>query len=109
MAKWTTAASISRRFLVGTERLLDYSRRGNLPMRTDPDGTVLYDEEIVQCLFRLRRAAPDAPVENLGVLGQSFLNAPERSRVASRQSEPVPRRGAVWPMALPLTGTGPFR
>jgi hypothetical protein len=106
MAKWTTAASISRRFLVGSERLFDFSRRGNLPMRTDADGTVLFDEEIVQCLFRLRRATPEAPSQNLGVLGQSFLNAPERSRAAARRSEPVPRSNAQPELRLLRTGTG---
>jgi hypothetical protein len=73
MATWKSAAELSRAYLVGAERLLEYSRRGNLPMSLADDGTALFDEEIVCRLFRSRRSAPPVNGQNLGVLGEARL------------------------------------
>jgi hypothetical protein len=74
MANWMTARQISKRFAVGEERLLDYSRRGNLPMRREPDGVTLFDESVVARFFRPRSGAMLQPNgKNLGVLGESRL------------------------------------
>ncbi len=77
MATWKTADEISRRFIVGADRLDDYSRRGNLPRSFEADGTVLFDEDMVARFFRPRHAqgvlltSPD----HLGVLGETRLGA----------------------------------
>jgi hypothetical protein len=73
MADWRSANHLSRKYLVSGERLLAYARRGNLPMLSDADGGLLYDEHFVQLLFRPRSAVPSQPGANLGVLGQSRL------------------------------------
>jgi hypothetical protein len=91
MANWTTASGISRNYSVGVERLLEYSRRGNLPMRKEPDGTLLFDEEIVRCFFRLRSARAEAPVNNLGVLGQAHLSSVQNGMLPTRRSAPTQR------------------
>jgi hypothetical protein len=73
MATWKSAAELSRAYLVGADRLLDYSRRGNLPMSLEADGTPLFDEQIVARLFRSRRSVPPVNGQNLGVLGEARL------------------------------------
>lgn len=105
MATWKTAPELSRRYLVGAERLLDYSRRGNLPMRREADGTPLFDEDIVARLFRLRHAlgVPLTSGANLGVLGETRLGTfalptTESSREARRRA----LRFAEAPRAAPV-------
>jgi hypothetical protein len=69
MAKWVTAAEIAKRYLVGETRLREYCQRGNLPIWRRGDECVLYDEEVVGKLFRLRTGDQ----RSLAVLGISRL------------------------------------
>ena len=77
MPKWKTAEELALTYVVGEERLLEYGRRGNLPMFCDQDGTMRFDELFVAKLFRtlpghaVSFAVPSGP--NLGVLGVSRL------------------------------------
>ncbi|HLV67313.1 MAG TPA: hypothetical protein VKY73_15935 [Polyangiaceae bacterium] len=89
MATWKTAAELSAKYLVGGERLSEYSRRGNLPSLRLPDGTALFDEDIVARFFRARNAAyaPMAPAQNLGVLGEARLGTPEPAPAPSAREE----------------------
>lgn len=102
MATWKTAAELSAKYLVGGERLSEYSRRGNLPSLRLPDGTALFDEDIVARFFRVRAAthAPVPPAPHLGVLGEARLGTseahcepiarPSRPRVQRRPSASAP-------------------
>ena len=92
MATWTTASELSGRYLVGPERLLDYSRRGNLPMLRGTDGVPLFDEQVVARLFpaRQQRLAPSGA--NLGVLGSSRLGPANPPEISEREA----RRREIW-------------
>jgi hypothetical protein len=88
-----TATDLSRRYLVGPDRLLEYSRRGNLPMSRSADGTILFDEDFVVRLFRSRSAAPAATdATSLAVLGSSRLGVATAPEISSREA----RRQEVW-------------
>jgi hypothetical protein len=73
MARWKTAEELSQDYLVGSARLLAYSRRGNLPMLRGDDGAEQFDEEIVAQLFRRRETPDAASLGNLGVVGEARL------------------------------------
>jgi hypothetical protein len=78
MARWMTGSEISTRYIASEQKLLDYARRGNMPMLRRDDGSVLFDEEHAAILFRPRGPSPGlaAPTEgepNLSVLGASRL------------------------------------
>lgn len=77
MPQWKTADELARTYVVGEQRLLEYSRRGNLPMRSDEHGTAHFDERFVAKFFRTQPGlavsftAPTGPC--LGVLGLSRI------------------------------------
>lgn len=112
MPTWKTAAELCRRYLVGADRLAEYSRRGNLPMTHEEDGPALFDEDFVARFFRLRHAVGVAmgPVGHLGVLGEARLG------VSTLPAAPGPRevrrrhlrrgRGVEAEGSLRRTGTG---
>jgi hypothetical protein len=70
---WVTIEAIAERYRVGTDRLLDYARRGNLPCRRVLDGETFVDEAVVATLFRPRSGAAVSYAEptgpHLGILG----------------------------------------
>ncbi len=93
MARWMTGSEISARYIASEQKLLDYARRGNMPMLRQDDGSVLFDEGHAATLFRPRGpspllAAPPGGKPNLGVLGVSQLG--ERAAPPSPAAEPVP-------------------
>lgn len=112
MATWKTAAELCRRYVVGPERLADYSRRGNLPMLAEEGAPALFDEDFVARFFRLRHAqgAPLTHGGHLGVLGEVRLG------VHTLPASPGPRemrrrairQGHTPVVGIPLrpTGTG---
>lgn len=74
MARWITAAELSKIFVVGSERLLEFARRGDLPCHWDQQGRALFDSEYASTLFRRRGVALAAHAEpHLGVLGSVRL------------------------------------
>ena len=77
---------------MGAERLLEYSRRGNLPMSRGADGVPVFDEDVVACLFPSRHASAPQTGASLGVLGSSRLGA----ATASEPSEREARRLEIW-------------
>ena len=76
MARWRSADELCERYLVGEQRLLAFSRRGNLPMLSQNGQLPLFDEDIVARLFR-RRDESDAPAHEggWGTLGSARLGA----------------------------------
>jgi hypothetical protein len=76
MANWITADEIAEIYAVGPQRLAAYAMRGNLPWRRQGDAT-LYDEAVVQRLFRPRRGGIVVTRAHagahLGVLGVSHM------------------------------------
>lgn len=96
MARWMTGTEVSERYSIGAQRLLEYSRRGDLPCYWTDSGEVMFDADTVALLFvprsaELRRTGPD-----LGTLGQLRLGPdlqedaaaapPKRRRPPARQS-----------------------
>ena len=80
MAKWMTGPEISARYIASEQKLLDYARRGNMPMLRQDDGCILFDEEHAAILFRRRGpspalSAPGVDKPDLGVLGVARLGA----------------------------------
>jgi hypothetical protein len=73
MPNWMTAAQIAERYAVGEDRLVAYSRRGNLPFCRTDEGTTLFDERTVARFFRPRGpalvAAQAVRGPHLGLLG----------------------------------------
>jgi hypothetical protein len=73
MPTWMTAAQIAERYVVGEDRLIAYSHRGNLPFRRSDEGATLFDERAVARFFRPRGhglvAARPARGPHLGLLG----------------------------------------
>ena len=121
MPQWKTAEQISALYVVGEERLIAYSRRGNLAMRRRPDGAVLFDEDGVARFFRTRIAAAaalSAPrANNLGVLGVARLGEAPQANATVAAAAPAPspradrrralRRAAAQPITIPpLAATG---
>jgi hypothetical protein len=80
---------ISARYVVSEQKLLDYARRGNMPMLRQDDGSVVFDEGHAAMLFRPRGPSPGpatAPMDgrqNLGVLGVSHLGERASARRTS--------------------------
>jgi hypothetical protein len=89
MAKWMTGAEISARYITSEQKLLDYARRGNMPMLRQDDGGIVFDADHAAILFRPR--GPDGQ-PNLGVLGAARLG--ERAEEPAPHSQRAPR-GAV--------------
>jgi hypothetical protein len=54
MPTWMTAAQLAERYAVGEDRLIAYSRRGNLPFRQASGGALVFDEAFVARFFRPR-------------------------------------------------------
>ena len=79
MSEWWPAERISEHYVVGENRLMAYSARGNLPSRRDGQGRWLFDVDVVRSLFRCRDAAmaPDLPAGTLGAvkLGDEWNDA----------------------------------
>ena len=77
MANWMTGSEISARYVASEQKLLDYARRGNMPMLRRDDGSVVFDEVHAAILFRRRGPRRGWPRRadggNLGVLGVSRL------------------------------------
>lgn len=92
MASWATAADLSQRYAVGLARLLDFSRRGNLPMRHDASGTPVFDEDIVMRLFGSRSAPAAEAGASLGTLGSVTLGVAGTPKLSPREV----RRREVW-------------
>ena len=95
MANWMTASEIAHRYRVGETRLLDFSRRGNLPLFRSPDGRTLFDEEVVAKIFQPREGeivalAPPTQA-TLAVLGVSRLG--DRPAPGTRSTRQAHRRG----------------
>ena len=98
MTNWMTGSEISARYIASEQKLLDYARRGNMPMFRQDDGSYLFDEAHAATLFRRRGPSPmvDAPADgkpSMGVLGVSRLGeraAPQRMEaVAAASEEPM--------------------
>ena len=77
---------------MGAERLLEYSRRGNLPMSRGADGVPVFDEDVVARLFPSRHAAVSQSGASLGVLGSSRLGPANPSEPSEREA----RRREIW-------------
>ena len=73
MATWTTGSELAARYAVREERLSAYARRGDLGMRSSPNGERVYDEDRVAKLFRRRDTETSAV--SLHVLGREWLPA----------------------------------
>lgn len=74
MARWKSATELSELYLVGEQRLLAVSRRGNLPMLAVSATEFLYDEDFVARLFPRRdQAMQGASGADWGVLGEARL------------------------------------
>ncbi|MFZ5893394.1 MAG: hypothetical protein ACOY0T_20200 [Myxococcota bacterium] len=86
MARWRSAVELCERYLVGEQRLLAFSRRGNLPMLQVAGEIALFDEDIVARLFR-RRDDAGAPASQggWGIIGSARLGANDVSPVASER------------------------
>ncbi|HET9956053.1 MAG TPA: hypothetical protein VFQ61_16215 [Polyangiaceae bacterium] len=85
MATWKTAEQLSELYFIGADRLLAYSRRGNLPRTCTEQGVYLFDEEVAACLFRRRSAAGvEAPV-SWGVLGEARLGAASPAQTSTEE------------------------
>lgn len=110
MPSWMTAEQIAARYTVGEQRLLDYSRRGNLAMMRRPDGVVVFDADDVASFFRPRGVA----VQGMAVLGASRLGvaqpapltepAPLGAREARRRALRTAAPPAPTPRRLAATG-----
>ncbi|WP_437720406.1 hypothetical protein [Sorangium sp. So ce861] len=98
-----TAEQISARYIVGEQRLLDYSRRGNLAMMRRPDGVLLFDADDVASFFRPRgQAAPSMAVlgaSRLGVEPTASMGAREARRRALRAASASPSAAASGRLA----------
>jgi hypothetical protein len=90
MATWVTIETAAERYLVGTNRLLDYAQRGNLPIRRTELGAVFVDETAVAMLFRPRRPAvithPQPQGPHLGILGVQRLGQASNARDGRRRA-----------------------
>jgi hypothetical protein len=84
MVKWMTGCEICARYVASEQKLLDYARRGNMPMLRQADGQVLFDEGHAATLFRPRGPSAGSPEADgrpsLGVLGVSQLGGPPSTR-----------------------------
>lgn len=87
MGNWMTAVELAERYVVGEERLLQYSRRGNLAFKRGPGDLLLFDESAVARFFRPRSGSivtyrvPRGP--HLGVLGTGRLGEPGAAKASS--------------------------
>lgn len=84
---WSTAAEITEIFSVGEQKLLQFSRRGNLASRLDATGVRFYSFEGVERLFPRRGSAALLPrsAAHFGTLGGLTLGAAadaENSRIS---------------------------
>jgi hypothetical protein len=92
MASWATAADLSQRYAVGLSRLLDYSRRGNLPMSHDASGTPVFDENIVKRLFGSRSVPVASEAPGPPILGSVQLGPASEPPLGAREA----RRREIW-------------
>jgi hypothetical protein len=83
MARWRSADELCERYLVGEQRLLAFSRRGNLPMLQESGQIALFDEDIVARLFRRRDEEPASSEGGWGSLGSARLGFKDASPVPS--------------------------
>ncbi len=113
MPTWMTAAQIAERYAVGEDRLIAYSRRGNLPFCRTAEGTTLFDERAVARFFRPRGpalvVARGAPGPHMGLLGVVRLgDKPSQGVVAPTTVAPNMRafRPALVERSFGLAVTG---
>ncbi|MCU0687049.1 MAG: hypothetical protein MUF34_33190 [Polyangiaceae bacterium] len=120
MPTWMTAAQLADRYAVGEDRLIAYSRRGNLPFRQASGGDLVFDEAFVARFFRPRGpllvVAQPSRGPSLGLLGVARLgdkpiqsaSNPFAAEAKLRPLRPAPRsRQPVGELSgLANTGTG---
>ena len=98
MTSWKTVTELSEDYLVGSDRLLGFARRGNLACRWLEDGTTLFDEAGVALLFRTRHGN-----ESLGTLGLARLGdgTPSAAPATSRRHRARPQAEPSFPAVAP--------
>lgn len=99
MATWMTVSEISARYIVGEQKLLEFARRGSMPMVRRGDGVTLFDESFAGLVFRPRSAG--RCTSNLGVLGLTRIGETKPTSTPELSVRRAHRRGLRSPCEVP--------